>query len=70
MKHEKGVHHFSDHGTKSPHTRQDNYAMKYTGAHGSAATGGPWKESPAQGGRAKSGVDVGASIKGSNKVAP
>lgn len=57
---------------KSPSSRQDNRAMKYGGAHGSAATGGPWKESPGQGGggRGERQVSNGGHIKGANKVAP
>lgn len=66
----------ADHGPsgpdlrKSPHTRQDNYGMKYSGSRGTAATGGPWKESPGQGGGGERGVYVGGNIKGKNKVAP
>lgn len=70
MKHEKGVRHLGDHGTKSPHTRQDNYGMKYTGAHGTAATGGPWIESPGQGGGHDRAAQYDGNIKGKNKVAP
>lgn len=68
MKHEKGTTHFGDHATKSPTKRQDEYARKYTGAHGTKATGGPWIESPGQGGTAIKASNT--SIKGSNKVAP
>jgi len=74
MKHEKGVTHLGDHGTKSPTKRQDEYARKYTGAHGTKTTGGPWIESPGQGGgvsdRATYNMDHRGKIKGSNKVAP
>lgn len=61
-----------DRGTKSPKTRQDDYGTKYGGAHGTTVTGGPWMESPGQGGggRGERAASFDGKIKGVNKVAP
>lgn len=64
-----------DRGTTAAGQRGDWWsqgAKTYGGAHGTMATGGPWKESTGQGGggRGEREVSSGVSIKGVNKVAP
>ena len=45
-------------------------AKKYGGGHGTKTTGGPWSESPSQGGSPIKAPDGTAHIKGKNSVAP
>lgn len=64
-----------DRGTTAAGQRGDWWsqgAKKYSSAHGTSTTGGPWAESPGQGvgGRGEREVSSGVSIKAANKVAP